>query len=1089
MRTLSATLLAEQRQASRTPKVKLELYDYMVGARRLTWEHVYSGELAYLGTGSQDEKPHDMAIAGDGSITRVRTVSEGVQKRLRWQRITSPGPSSAWGTWPNYFSARENFYCAVCAHGSEVLIFYTHETNQYIYVKRSTDYGASYDGGTNIASTNTLYGASAAFKDNGDVCLAWIGSYPAGSLYLRAMRRLGGVWQAAQAHTQILTTGYGVGVYHDDGWNIIFSARLSGSTKYGLYQVTLSDAGAWGDLIEITSAPDGEGITLQNPFIDKPDAPLFFVVEKFTGSEAYQRPMYSSLAQGNAFSDAAWREPVPFNLSCEYGLSICHDANYAWLEMPTKVYRASLTSSPTDLSGDLLELNQVIRDGEGKLQVELDNHDGRHQSQRGYALSLDGENDYVTIPNGIVDLSGDCSVEAWLNISTDEETQNPRVVSLKDGDDDRFQMGYMGDGSSTPNGFYARLLGEVNTTHYSLLKGHWLHLVWTKNGGTQKWYVNGAEKETSPGGISADNSFSAVGGGLSTSSALTHGLIDEVRVYSRALSAAEVGQAYWGKHPTNGLVLYLPMDEGLGATTYDKSGEGNDGAITGASWINLSLNYRPEHSLSFDGSDDYVDCGHDASLDMTDAIAVEVWIKPANVAATQRVVSKQYNGTSTSASCYQLGLYGSQFRWAVGGVFDERSGTPVNGAWYHVVGTYDRVEAKLYVNGVEILSEAYTAAIRTSSEILSLGNTVYGATKVYYYPGLIREARIYNRALSAVEVQQCYQGSPPADGCVLNLPMNEGYGNTIYDHSGKGNDGTVYGATWSTLWKEKPGSELRLSIGYHTSEGDEYSEAGRYWVESWEYRRAPNRSTLILNCIDPWALARLWAARYQMRWNSDPLSPEKPVYEILKVVLARLGIKLSYKSRSSLITTFYPDFTISPGDRGDRVIRRLLSFVPDKLFFDGVTAYIVNPKQTDSSAYSYGGEHSILKISQGYNAPDINRAQVIGKDAVGLIAKDSFDWDEVQLLGDRLGVQADLNIDTLDKASERGLAVLNHLALSRHLGQLVIPPNCGQELWDVIDVTDAVLGLDGERYRVSGIELSFDPGKAAYLHQLTLGGA
>ena len=70
-----------------------------------------------------------------------------------------------------------------------------------------------------------------------------------------------------------------------------------------------------------------------------------------------------------------------------------------------------------------------------------------------------------------------------------------------------------------------------------------------------------------------------------------------------------------------GLVAHYDFSEGVGTVLHDRSGNGNDGTIVGAQWITR----RSGYCLEFDGIDDYVDCGHGASLDLTGAVTLEAW--------------------------------------------------------------------------------------------------------------------------------------------------------------------------------------------------------------------------------------------------------------------------------------------------------------------------------------------------------------------------------------------------------------------------------------------------------------------------------
>jgi hypothetical protein len=81
-----------------------------------------------------------------------------------------------------------------------------------------------------------------------------------------------------------------------------------------------------------------------------------------------------------------------------------------------------------------------------------------------------------------------------------------------------------------------------------------------------------------------------------------------------------------------------------------------------------------------------------------------------------------------------------------------------------------------------------------------------------------------------------------------------------------------------------------------------------------------------------------------------------------------------------------------------------------------------------------------------------------------------------------------LNLDTAAKAQARAEALL-HTPGRTATAELVVPVNCGQELYDVVEVTEPRLGLDAERYRVLGLELRYERERTPrYTHTLRLGG-
>jgi len=91
---------------------------------------------------------------------------------------------------------------------------------------------------------------------------------------------------------------------------------------------------------------------------------------------------------------------------------------------------------------------------------------------------------------------------------------------------------------------------------------------------------------------------------------------------------------------------------------------------------------------------------------------------------------------------------------AIGGTFASPllgTGALTANTWVHLAGTYDGATLRLYLNGVQVNSRAETGPIATSTNPLHIGgDSIYGQ----YFQGRIDEVRIYNRALSAPEIQR-----------------------------------------------------------------------------------------------------------------------------------------------------------------------------------------------------------------------------------------------------------------------------------------------------------------------------------------------
>jgi len=225
-----------------------------------------------------------------------------------------------------------------------------------------------------------------------------------------------------------------------------------------------------------------------------------------------------------------------------------------------------------------------------------------------------------------------------------------------------------------------------------------------------------------------------------------------------------------------------------------------------------------------------------------------------------------------------------------------------------------------------------------------------------------------------------------------------------------------------------------------------------------------------------------------MRWNKDAVNP-KSVWQILYQLLARAGIKLTNtpaKPQSSAINNFYPDFTVNPGTQGDSAIRRLLSFVPDKLVFRGQEAFTKNPLASEESCYSYGTDHAIFN-GKYTDAVTVSRARAIGRDASdNRILEEAQDWDLLGLAIDQLEQDYDPNLQTAARAQERADAILRQMSLRAERGNLVIPTNVGQELLDIVEVTDERCGISEENYRILAIQTDYDRRQGIYTQRLAL---
>lgn len=279
----------------------------------------------------------------------------------------------------------------------------------------------------------------------------------------------------------------------------------------------------------------------------------------------------------------------------------------------------------------------------------------------------------------------------------------------------------------------------------------------------------------------------------------------------------------------------------------------------------------------------------------------------------------------------------------------------------------------------------------------------------------------------------------------------------------------------------KSGAEVRVSPGYVTDDGPESSFGPACWIEGVERVSGDGEGSVVLHARDAWGLLAGWRARRQYAWAAG----EKSVFAILQFLFARAGLEFSALGGSADSVNLFPAFTLHPGESGLTAVQRLLDLIPDVILIRGEFAFLKEPLSTESSVYAYGTDHALLGGRYRELAAAVNRAQVFGSS----VFAERLDWPAVESGYDRLVQVHDLNLTTVAQAQDRGDALLREAALAAEDGSITVPVNCGQELYDVIDVTDAAAGLAAEKRRVLALELRYSTGAApTYVHRLALGG-
>ncbi|MFZ2206160.1 MAG: DUF2341 domain-containing protein [Microgenomates group bacterium] len=382
----------------------------------------------------------------------------------------------------------------------------------------------------------------------------------------------------------------------------------------------------------------------------------------------------------------------------------------------------------------------------------------------GSAIYLDGVNDELNSTSTNFDLTGEITTQAWVKVTDITNASDPEILNKSNNN-----AGYaleIGFSSRNPK------FRIGNGTTYSVLSGTsvlqnnvWYFVTGTLSAtGVQKIYVNGRQENstTITGSLAA-----AVGQtfrlGVRGAGTYLNGAIDQVRIYNYARTPAQISWDYNQGKP----IGHWKLDECQGAIANDSSGNNNIGTVTiGATGTNASTGTctssgawadgasgRFNSSLELDGTDDEITTADSPSLDMAN-MTVSAWIKTSN-AAEQCIVERN---NSTFYFCTS----GGKLRYWINGVAATwmTSNKSVNdGAWHHVLGTWDGADKKLYIDGLLDKTEAGSGGdIGNTTVGLNFGVRKNAGVPQNYFNGQIDEVKLYNYAQTASQVKQQYNG-------------------------------------------------------------------------------------------------------------------------------------------------------------------------------------------------------------------------------------------------------------------------------------------------------------------------------------------
>ncbi|MCP4607982.1 MAG: LamG domain-containing protein [Planctomycetes bacterium] len=248
------------------------------------------------------------------------------------------------------------------------------------------------------------------------------------------------------------------------------------------------------------------------------------------------------------------------------------------------------------------------------------------------------------------------------------------------------------------------------------------------------------------------------------------------------------------------LAAHWKFDDGFGDVAFDISGNGNDGTIHGATWVEEG---KINSALSFDRGD-FVEVPHSESLSITKEITVMAWSNCTDVSENPTVVGK---GSGDPTVHFELSLQGGgiywQFKYTDSWVECIMSPLPTLGEWHHIAGTFDGETGtfKFYLDGeLGVELESSRKDLPENELPVTIGKRINPEGR--FMRGMIDDVRIYSRALTADEIQVIMLGLGDYPTASSPTPAN----------------GALHADTWANIsWR--PGS---YAVSHDVYLGDNY---------------------------------------------------------------------------------------------------------------------------------------------------------------------------------------------------------------------------------------------------------------------------
>ncbi|MFY0599432.1 MAG: VCBS repeat-containing protein [Cyclobacteriaceae bacterium] len=400
------------------------------------------------------------------------------------------------------------------------------------------------------------------------------------------------------------------------------------------------------------------------------------------------------------------------------------------------------------------------------------------------AIQLGATRQHILVDNGDNPLvSGNAiTFSAWINANAFDNGSSSFLFTSPDmiayiNSDGNFGAGICGSGGCA----------NVVTVSPQAELNKWTYFVATYDGSIATVYIDGAPAGSLQFDIELDDASGVTHIGANSSGSETFmGVMDEVRIYDRALTASEVSSLYGNEE--SDLLAYYPFN----GNANDESGNGNNGTLGDGSTTSTLPTLTTDRfgvadaGYSFDGASDYIQT--DLLLTDNAPFTTSVWVYWNGSSGVFEEILGFRDVANTAGTFFGV-TSNDLIRFA-----GDTDYTLIAEQWIHLVSTFDGTNFSLFVDGELVFSDTRSLTF-TEMTIGALDRS--GSES---WSGSIDDVRIYGSALSATDVLTLYQSEKPD----LTYAYFE-FNNNLNDSSDKGNNASD-GSTGNSFAADRVGA-------------------------------------------------------------------------------------------------------------------------------------------------------------------------------------------------------------------------------------------------------------------------------------------